>query len=89
MALEMFDPKWIGADLFCDGLGGPIGTCVLGDDGPAMISDIAPDAEDARRLALCAAERSGWRFDITMQRWLCPACLAALAAGATVSDEPR
>jgi hypothetical protein len=88
MALELFDPKWIGADLFCDGLG-EFGECVLGDDGPDMVTDIAPSETDARRLALCAAERSGWRFDMQMQRWLCPACLAAQGARANVSREPQ
>jgi hypothetical protein len=75
MAIELFNPNWIGADLFCDGLG-EFGECVLGDDGPAMVTDIAPP-DDVRRLVLYGAESCGWKFDMKLQRWLCPACLAA------------
>jgi hypothetical protein len=38
----------------------------------------ARSSEDARRLALCAAEREGWQFNFKLKRWLCPACVAAL-----------
>jgi len=61
MAIEMFDPKMMGADLFCDGLGeGEFGECVLGENGPAMVSDYAWSGEDARRLVLNTAESAGW-----------------------------
>jgi hypothetical protein len=82
MAIELFNPNWVGADLFCDGLG-EYGECVLGDDGPSMITDIAPTADDARRLMLHAADHSGWKFDIQSQRWLCPDCMAARDAKAS------
>lgn len=76
MAIELFQPKVVGADLFCDGLG-EFGECVLGEDGPAMITDTASTADDARRLVLHAAtEHCGWQFDIELQRWLCPDCIA-------------
>jgi hypothetical protein len=43
MPIELFDPKMVGADLFCDGLG-ESGECVLGENGPAMVSDYAGSA---------------------------------------------
>lgn len=79
MAIELFDPNHVGADLFCDGLG-ELGKCVLGDDGPAMVSDYAATANDARRLVLNAATHCGWAFELRLERWLCPDCLAARAS---------
>jgi hypothetical protein len=76
MAIEIFDLNHVGADLFCDGLG-EVGECVLGEDGPAMVSNYASTAEDARALVLHAGTNLGWAFDLTLQRWLCPDCLAA------------
>jgi hypothetical protein len=77
MAIELFDPKLIGADLFCDGLGEIVGKCVLGDDGPAMVTDTAATADEARQLVLHAADDFEWTFDLKLQRWLCPDCIAA------------
>ena len=74
MPIELVET--VGADLFCDGLG-EFGECVLGENGPAMLSDLSWTADDARRLVLHAAEHSNWNFDIKLQRWLCPDCLAA------------
>jgi hypothetical protein len=82
MAIELFNPNHIGADLYCDGLGDS-GDCILGEDGPAMVSDYAGPADDARRMVLYSAESSGWAFDLKLQRWLCPDCLAARGAQAS------
>lgn len=82
MAIELFNPNWVGADLFCDGLG-EYGECVLGDDGPGMITAVESTADDARRMMLYAAEGSGWTFDLQTQRWLCPDCVAARDANAS------
>jgi hypothetical protein len=76
VAIELFDPQHVGVDLFCDGLS-ELEICVLSDDGPAMLSDYAGTVDEASHLVLYAAEHCGWIFDLELQRWLCPDCLAA------------
>jgi hypothetical protein len=76
VGIELYEPDWIGVDLFCDGID-DFTMCVLGDDGPGMITNAAPTEEGARQLVLGAAKDLGWQFDTQTQRWLCPDCLTA------------
>ena len=77
MSIAEFPETWIRVDLYCDGLG-ESGTCVLdGEEALGVISDVANTAEGARATVLYAAENSGWAFDMKLQRWLCPNCVAA------------
>ncbi len=79
---------WTRVDLYCDGIGDDDATCVeYGDPNDLnvempMVTDCCASAEDARRLALSAATREGWQFDLKLQRWLCPACVEVLRAAA-------
>jgi hypothetical protein len=83
MGLEESKETWTRVDLFCDGIGDDSSCVAYGDpddddaDMP-LITDCCRSSEDARRLALCAAEREGWQFNFKLKRWLCPACVAAL-----------
>jgi hypothetical protein len=86
MAMEETAETWIRIDLFCDGLGGD-GICVRdANDELDRISDVAPTAEGARKAILNAAVRSRWAFDVKLQRWLCPECVAARDAGKHLSS---
>ena len=75
MGIEKIAEMWIRIDLFCDGLGND-GICA-GDDQLERISDVAPTEEGARKAILNAAVKECWRFDLKLQRWLCPECAAA------------
>ena len=86
MALEESKEIWTRIDLFCDGIGDD-GTCVTEDGcnseeeilaNMPMVTDCCPKAEDARCLTLHQATRDGWEFNLSLKRWLCPACVAAL-----------
>jgi hypothetical protein len=86
MGLEQSNETWIRVDLFCDGIGEDVTTCVAygdpedSDADMPMVTDCCATAEDARRLTLYAATRSGWIFDMHLRRWLCPHCVNALNA---------
>jgi hypothetical protein len=94
MPLEQTAEIWTRVDLYCDGLGKDSTTCVeYGDPNDLdvampMVTDCCPDPKDARRLALHAATRAGWVFDIELQRWLCPACVKARGALVERLDTP-
>ena len=77
MGIEKTAEVWVRIDLFCDGLGND-GICA-GDDQLERISDVAPTEEGARKAILNAAVKACWRYDLKLQRWLCPACAAAAA----------
>ena len=88
MGIHESEEIWTRVDLYCDGLGDDPSTCVeYGDpeddfaDMP-MVTECRQSAEDARRLTLYAATRSGWQFDFKLRRWLCPACVKVLSAAA-------
>jgi len=75
MAIVEISETWVRIDLFCDGVGDD-GVCVLGaSDEADRISDVAPTAEGARKAIFNASVKSCWRFDPTLQRWLCPECV--------------
>ena len=80
MAIEQFPETWIRVDLVCDGLGEDA-SCVLDEEGPGVFSDVANNAEGARRVTLHGAVGAGWIFDLELRRWLCPDCVAARNAG--------
>jgi hypothetical protein len=88
MGLEESKETWTRVNLFCDGIGKDSTSCVAygdphdDDSDMPMVTDCCQSSEDARRLALCAAERQGWQFDLKLKRWLCPACVATLREGA-------
>jgi hypothetical protein len=65
---------WVRFDLFCDGLGND-GICVADD--LEKITDAAPTEEGARKALINAAAKACWRFDLKLQRWLCPECACA------------
>ena len=74
MGVRKTAETWVRINLLCDGLGND-GICV-GDD-LDKISDAAPTEEGARKAILNAAVKACWRFDLKLQRWLCPECAAA------------
>ena len=77
MAIVETSETWVRLDLFCDGVGDD-GVCVLSaSDESNRISDVAPTAEGARKAIFNASVKSCWRFDQTLQRWLCPECVRA------------
>jgi hypothetical protein len=85
MGIEESKEVWTRVDLYCDGIGDGPESCVeYGDPEDIdaempVVTDCCQSAEDARRLTLYAAtECAGWRFDMKLQRWLCPACVKAL-----------
>lgn len=89
MGLEESKETWTRVDLFCDGIDD--GTCVTERGRKSeeeilanmpMVTDCCLDPEDARRLTLHQATREGWEFNLGLQRWLCPACVAALRSQA-------
>ena len=91
MGIEKIAEMWIRINLFCDGLGND-GICA-GDDQLERISDVAPTEEGARKAILNAAVKECWRFDLKLQRWLCPECAAARdvsnqAEGVEMTDGP-
>ncbi len=94
MPLEQSAEIWTRVDLYCDGLGEDSTSCVeYGDpndpdaDMP-VVTDCCAGPEDARRLALHAATRAGWVFDMELQRWLCPACAKVRDTSAARQDTP-
>jgi len=86
MGIEETAETWVRIDLFCDGLGDD-GICLSGADGKLeAISDAAPTAEVARKQILNAAVKARWRFDPTLQRWLCADCVRGREASAQLED---
>jgi len=93
MAIVETIETWVRLDLFCDGIGDD-GVCVSStSDGLDRISDVAPTAETARKAIFNASVKSCWRFDRTLNRWLCPECVRVRDAseslvGVAMSDSP-
>ena len=90
MGIRKTAETWVRINLLCDGLGND-GICV-GDD-LDKISDAAPTEEGARKAILNAAAKACWRFDLKLQRWLCPECAAGTrglkATGTSISTMVR
>jgi hypothetical protein len=75
MAIVETSEIWVRIDLFCDGVGDD-GICVLSAcNEKDRLSDVAPTAEGARNAIFNASVKSCWRFDPTLQRWLCSECV--------------
>jgi hypothetical protein len=77
MGIVKTTETWVRIELFCDGIGDD-GICVRGPgDELDRLSDVAPAAEVAHKAILNATVKSCWRFDPSLQRWLCCDCVRA------------